>query len=89
MIAPTRGATGDSARDGAKASRIRLLWRALVCWVPISALAVFAIAVAEKRIAPGWPIAGAVVLVGLAVWSLLLPVRSLPDRLAGTWPVPR
>jgi hypothetical protein len=26
---------------------------------------------------------------GLAILSVALPGRGLPDRLAGTWPVPR
>jgi hypothetical protein len=26
---------------------------------------------------------------GLAILSVALPKRGLPDRLAGTWPVPR
>jgi hypothetical protein len=75
-------------RDGAKASRLRLFWRALVAWSPFGlAMVVFAL----------WhrtnPVFGATLgfatISALALLSLALPRRGLPDRLAGTWPVPR
>lgn len=75
-------------KDGARASRLRLLWRALVTWspvVPMFAVAVFAIA---KQLT--WQPYLALALLGLlAALSVALPKRGLPDRLAGTWPVPR
>jgi hypothetical protein len=35
------------------------------------------------------PIVAGAAVFGLAAVSILLPVRGLQDRLAGTWPVPR
>lgn len=75
-------------RDGRPAGRLRLLWRASVAWIPILAAFVLSTVLVED---------GSMLLVLrvgtcvclLAIASLLLPERSLPDRLAGTWPVPR
>jgi hypothetical protein len=75
-------------RDGAKASRVRVFWRALVAWSPV-ALAIFLYAIFTRT----HPVLGAwlvyAVVCGLAIVSVALPSRGLPDRLAGTWPVPR
>jgi hypothetical protein len=73
------------ARDGALASRWRLLARILLTWSPLlvdlALTPVLGLFKAE---------AAMLALFALGVtWSLLDPQRSLPDRLAGTWPVPR
>lgn len=75
-------------RDGREASRFRLFWRALVIWGPLIGIGILGISAVDMH-AYGSPLVGAVTIIALAVWSLLLPVRGLPDRLAGTWPVPR
>ena len=76
-------------RDGADASRWRMLWRACVAWSWLPA-SVFATALLNSSghsktsiIIVGLP------LLGLLIWSAAMPGRSLPDRLAGTWLVPR
>jgi hypothetical protein len=76
-------------KDGERASRLRVFWRALVAWSPI--MLEFALAAGLKVLYGPLATSVAVVLVisGLTIWSLALPERGLPDRLAGTWPVPR
>ncbi len=75
-------------KDGARASRLRLLWRAIVVWAP--AIAVFIVAVVAMGKHLTWQPWLALVLLGLlSAVSVLLPERGLQDRLAGTWPVPR
>jgi hypothetical protein len=75
-------------KDGARASRLRLLWRAIVVWgpvFPVFGVTMFALA---KHLT--WQPWLALALLGLlAAVSLALPRRGLQDRLAGTWPVPR
>jgi len=81
-------------RDGAPASRLRTLLRALVAWSP--AVALFA----APRLVPGFPgisaqgggmvhLATIAVLVAGGIWALRWPPRGLQDRIAGTWLVPR
>ena len=76
-------------RDGRLASRLRVFWRALVAWSPIlltvlgSAQSLYPLdraALGELLLA---------LFCGLAILSVALPERGLPDRLAGTWLVPR
>ena len=75
-------------RDGARASRLRLLWRAIVTWSP--ALGLFVVAVMGMALELTWqPWLAVALLALLAAVSVALPVRGLQDRLAGTWPVPR
>jgi hypothetical protein len=77
-------------RDGARASRLRVFWRALVAWSPLVPACFLSAAGLATRTSSMWgAVAVCVVLCGLAIASLLLPKRGLPDRLAGTWPVPR
>jgi hypothetical protein len=74
--------------DGLDASRGRILWRTCLAWswLPVSGLIVAFLTPASLAGAVGV----AVMLCGGAiVWSAALPQRSLPDRLAGTWLVPR
>lgn len=76
-------------RDGVRASRLRVFWRALVAWCPL--LLAVALAGGLKPVIGLFPAAliSAALLCGLAILSLALPKRGLPDSFAGTWPVPR
>lgn len=75
-------------RDGRLASRGRLLWRSLLTWSPVAGAAALAAAVAPANpVTSAW--LSVLLLVILTGGSLGLPHRGLPDRLAGTWPVPR
>ncbi len=75
-------------RDGQKASRGRVLWRSIVAWSPIvGAVMLGGVAMGVKS-AP-LALLSVVLMAGLTAWSLWAPERGLPDRLAGTWPVPR
>jgi len=74
--------------DGHRASRGRVLWRSIVAWSPIvGALILGAVAIAMKS--ASLAVLSVVLVLGVVVWSLLLPDRGLQDRFAGTWPVPR
>jgi serine/threonine protein kinase len=76
-------------RDGAPASRLRIFWRALVAWSPL----VLAVVLSSAHVFHAGSLlrsaCAAILVLGLAIFSLALPVRGLQDRLAGTWPVPR
>jgi hypothetical protein len=73
------------ARDGAPASRWRLLARILLTWSPLLVdLALTPVLGTVKAEA----IMFALFALGV-IWTLLDPQRGLPDRLAGTWAVPR
>lgn len=77
-------------RDGARASRLRVFWRAIVAWTPVILAA--GLYMRGFLHIPRVPSSLALVPVaacGLVILSLLLPRRGLPDLLAGTWPVPR
>jgi uncharacterized protein YneF (UPF0154 family) len=75
-------------KDGAHASRLRLLWRSIVAWSPL--IPVFVVSILGLIRHLTWEPWLALALLGLlAVWSIALPRRGLQDRLAGTWPVPR
>jgi hypothetical protein len=80
-------------RDGKRASRLRMFWRALVAWSPLwLGLIGFMIIVGKPDTAvfTGSPfLLNLALYCGLAVLSVALPERGLPDRLAGTWPVLR
>jgi hypothetical protein len=76
-------------RRGELASRGRVAARAVVAWLPFLLLP-FAV----RGLTPLLDSTGALILVlgtaaGLALSSVLLPIRGLADRLAGTWLVPR
>jgi hypothetical protein len=90
--------------DGKPASRPRVLWRAIVAWSPLVfiplGLALIVPALAQTAVEPmspsqafrllaGTGVATGIIYMAFAVWSALLPVRGIPDRIAGTWPVPR
>jgi hypothetical protein len=75
-------------KDGQRASRLRLFWRAIVTWSPsFLALLVCIFALAKNQTWLPW--LGMVWAGLLAAASLALPRRGMQDRLAGTWPVPR
>ena len=76
-------------RVGADASRGRMLWRACVAWswLPLAAFAT-ALLNSSGHSSTSILIVG-LPLLGLLIWSAAVPRRSLPDRLAGTWLVPR
>jgi hypothetical protein len=88
-------------RDGSRAGRLRVFWRALVTWLPFVLGSVGLMTLGgllygrpgvsdDIRLVTGTACALALVLFGaLAVMSALMPERSIQDRLAGTWLVPR
>ena len=76
-------------RDGSDASRWRMLWRACIAWSWLPA-SVFATALLNSSVHSSTSILlVGLPLLGLLTWSAAMPGRSLPDRLAGTWLVPR
>jgi hypothetical protein len=90
-------------RDGSRAGRLRVFWRALVTWSPyvlgfigLTLILIGGGMFADTDSAEGFTsvmgIASGVAIglfAALAVVSALLPERSIQDRLAGTWLVPR
>jgi hypothetical protein len=85
-------------RDGSRAGRLRVFWRALVTWSPILfglvalGLWLFSAPADAGNMNVVLGIAGGLALglfAVLGVVSALLPERGLQDRLAGTWLVPR
>jgi hypothetical protein len=74
--------------NGQPASRLRLFGRALLAWLPatLGMLVLMTLppvhSVLFDGLALGLPLA-------IAILSTIWPERSWPDRLAGTWPVPR
>jgi hypothetical protein len=83
-------------RRGEPASRLRALWRALVTWSPAVALPFLFLLFKTGRTGTNLDAAGLVLpslgmalLVAGAVWTALHPSRSIQDRFAGTWIVPR
>ena len=80
-------------RDGKRASRLRVFWRALVAWCPFGlAIFGFMLILGKPKSPASMDLAFALscgLFSLLAILSAALPERGLPDRLAGTWPVPR
>ncbi len=82
-------------KEGVRASRLRTLWRSSIAWSPILFLPV--VLIVAKSYADAYFPGGKVSLVYslpivyalLVIWSSLLPNRSLQDRLAGTYLVPK
>ena len=76
-------------RDGADASRGRMLWRACVAWswMPLG-IFIAALLVPALHAPKAFGLVGLIVVV-VAVYSAARRGRSLPDLLAGTWLVPR
>ena len=80
--------------DGTEASRLRIFWRWMVAWGPLSVLAFLTTWVPTAVHGFSWRhaalmIIGALPAVGLIVWAALRPDRGLHDRVAGTCLVPR
>jgi hypothetical protein len=88
-------------RDGSRAGRLRVFWRALVTWSPVVFGLVGSVALGlwafgdpadggnmnvVMGIASGFALG---LFAALAIVSALMPERGLQDRLAGTWLVPR
>jgi hypothetical protein len=75
--------------DGSRPSRLRIFWRSLVAWSPmILAPVLLAVLTSGKGDWIG-PSLTVMAVIALATISLALPERGLPDRIAGTWLVPR
>ena len=78
--------------DGRLASRVRVAVRAMLAWSPLIVLQLARQWLPDTVTTPSMPIASGVALLVLlagAVFAVLRPSRSLQDRLAGTWIVPR
>ena len=80
-------------RQGERVSRLRALWRAMVTWSIAAALPVFFKTNGDVTNAAGATLILQSLVMALfvagAVWTALNPSRSIQDRLAGTWIVPR
>jgi uncharacterized RDD family membrane protein YckC len=80
-------------RHGERVSRFRALWRAMVTWSIALALPVFFKTSGDVTAAAAGTLIMQSLLMALfiagAVWTALNPSRSIQDRLAGTWIVPR
>jgi hypothetical protein len=90
--------------DGRPATRTQCLWRAFLVWAPVTALLLFSDRLlvwywqtwdVQHPYAWAYPLSHACwwlaagLLVGYVALALLYPARSLHDRLAGTYLVPR
>lgn len=80
--------------DGARASRLRLAWRAIIAWGPVTGLALVSLGWKPGPSGFSWQtnaeiIAVACVFFGLVIWAGLFPGRGIHDRLAGTCLIPR
>jgi hypothetical protein len=76
-------------KDGARASRLRVFWRALVAWSPLLLGLILDMLLAMWLGPFAATLVVSLLICGLTILSVALPDRGLPDRLAGTWPVPR
>jgi hypothetical protein len=91
-------------RDGRPAARWQCAWRALLVWTPVTGLLVLSFGL-EERYWSAWEMGGAprwlldlasaswyaalLLLVAFVLMALWRPARTLHDRLAGTYLVPR
>jgi len=77
-------------KDGSRASRLRIFSRSLIIWSPCVPLPMLAALLKMNGLAVPWSFyLLLVLLIGLVAWSVSLPERGIPDRLARTYPVPR
>ena len=80
-------------RRGARASRVRALWRWAITWAPICAvLVVIKMSPEPPNYSVAWltlQTALVALIAAAAVFGVYHPSRSLQDRLSGTWIVPR
>lgn len=75
--------------NGSIASRGRMFWRGLLAWSPFLLSPILIVMLSPGLgTFPAALVVGTLVL-GLLAWSVSLPNRSWPDRLARTWLVPR
>ena len=75
-------------RSGTRASRVRVFWRGIIAWVPFFLLTILFLACIGPNAPRGLQITAIALffaVISLTVVSVLLPHRSLPDRMAGTW----
>jgi hypothetical protein len=76
-------------RTGSRAARWHVGWRSFLAWLPFLLLP-FLVKLLMPLLGFAWAVSILITLVGaLTVVSILLPERSLQDRLAGTCLVPR
>jgi uncharacterized RDD family membrane protein YckC len=75
--------------NGERASRLRLLGRAMITWSPLLFTFIFAVFLKTWLSTTTVLVVAAVLLFIGAIISLALPERGLQDRLTGVWPVPR
>jgi hypothetical protein len=80
--------------NGHPASRLHCAWRALVVWVPVTALlwlTMWLDAYHPEEVRWSWASwrGALVILAGFALLALRCPARGLHDRLTGTYVVPR
>jgi hypothetical protein len=75
--------------DGKRASRLRVLWRGVLAWAPLFLLPILGLSLARATGGLAALILALVLYAALVSASVLWPERSLQDRLAGTWLVPR
>jgi len=76
--------------DGTDASRLRMLWRACVAWswMPLGIIGGFLFTPFEIGNVTTAMIVVLMIVVAV-LWSAMRPDRSLQDKIAGTWLVPR
>jgi uncharacterized RDD family membrane protein YckC/tRNA A-37 threonylcarbamoyl transferase component Bud32 len=75
--------------DGGDASRLRIVWRALIAWSPLFVGAWVLSALTSGVPLPAKLAGPALLMIVPVIFSSTLRGRSLQDRLAGTWLVPR
>jgi hypothetical protein len=77
-------------KNGSRASRLRTFWRSLVTWSPCVLLPNLIKFLSAVGLAITWSLyIGMAVLIAIIAWSAWMPRRGIPDRIAGTYPVPR
>ncbi len=74
--------------NGQRASRVRLFGRAFLAWSPVL-LGMILLMKLPPEHSPVFEALAYGLTGALAILSVALPERGLPDRLAGVWPVPR
>ena len=79
-------------RRGQRASRLRALWRWAVTWTPMVVILVAVEGTSAASASPWLAVLRSglmLAFIAAAVWAILNPSRSIQDRIAGTWIVPR
>jgi hypothetical protein len=77
-------------QDGSRASRLRTFWRSLVTWSAcvLLPLLIWLLSMSGLELTFSVYLVLAL-LIALIAWSAWMPERGIPDRLAGTYLVPR